>query len=104
MGVLFKMKTWKSKNIYWHKIMWLDLSRIKKYNLCRQKYKVGQVVGWETIQKQWSTFDDEAKDITPYIIFRYIGKTPYSGSFEVRQKRLNELLKKDREKLKKQQK
>jgi len=79
---------WNSKNIYWHKIIWIDLPRIKKYNFIKSKnsYKLGKLIGFHKIEKKWETFDDKSKDIIPYIIFKYIGKCLYSKNSKERKR------------------
>ena len=80
---------WKSKNIYWHKVIWIDKERIKL--VVTGKYEVGKAYGFQRIEKEWSCLDNKAKDITPYIKFKYIGKSLYSDNLKERKKSFNKL-------------
>lgn len=81
---------WKSKNIYWHKVIFIDLERIKKYKLMKRPYKQGQLVGFGRIEKSYQTLDNKTKDLVPYVIFKYLGKTKYSDNYKERQKYFKE--------------
>ena len=81
-----------TKIIRWHIVTYVDEKLLKK-SIKGKPYKKGDWIGLPKIERKWEILNDEMTDIVPYIKFKYIGNTPYTGEGKIDMKEFNKLKK-----------
>lgn len=78
--------------IYWH--------RVKSVNkdVLVSKFKINQIIGFSTKEKEFSVLNKEYTAIEPYVKFEYLGRTIYTYDKKENKKYFDELMKRIKEK------